>query len=317
MSESTSFVGIDVSKNVLDVYGLPSAEHWQVSNDEAGCAQLVERLKPLGEAVLVVMEATNVFWRMAAAALAGAGLACAVVNPRQVRDFAKAMGTLAKTDAIDAKVLADFAQRVNPPVRALPDAQCQVAAEMLGRRLQLMGMCVAEKNRLATASAKKVRKDIEATIAFLEKRLGALDHEIDTWLQSTPIDQSRADLLQSFTGIGQHTARSLLITLPELGRLNGRSVPWRVLRRLPKTREENAASVTSPGGAASCVPPCTCRPSRPSSTTPLSGRFINVLSKPVSITMWPSPLACAKSSSSSTPCSGRINLGKIYTMLDS
>jgi transposase len=224
MSESTSFVGIDVSKNVLDVHGLPSGEHWQVSNDEAGCAQLTERLKPLGSTVLVVMEATNVFWRMAAAALAGAGLACAVVNPRQVRDFAKSMGILAKTDAIDAQVLALFAQRVNPPVRALPDAQCQVAAEMLGRRAQLMGMRVAEKNRLATASAKKVRKDIEATIAFLEKRLGALDQEIDTWLQSTPIDQSRADLLQSFTGIGQNTARSLLITLPELGHLSSKQI---------------------------------------------------------------------------------------------
>ena len=224
MSESTSFVGIDVSKNVLDVHALPSAEHWQVSNDEAGCAQLIERLKPLGATALVVMEATNVFWRMAAAALAGAGLACAVVNPRQVRDFAKSMGILAKTDAIDAQVLALFAQRVKPPVRALPDAQCQVAAEMLGRRAQLMGMRVAEKNRLTTASAKKVRKDIEATIAFLEKRLGALDHEIDTWLQSTPIDQSRADLLQSFTGIGQNTARSLLITLPELGHLSSKQI---------------------------------------------------------------------------------------------
>jgi transposase len=185
---------------------------------------LVERLKPLGETLLVVMEATNVFWRMAAAALAGAGLACAVVNPRQVRDFAKSMGILAKTDAIDAQVLAQFAQRVKPPVRALPDAQCQVAAELLARRAQLMGMRVAEKNRLATASAKKVRKDIEATIAFLEKRLAALDEEIDQWLKSTPIDQSRADLLQSFTGIGQNTARSLLITLPELGRLSGKQI---------------------------------------------------------------------------------------------
>jgi transposase len=224
MSESTSFVGIDVSKNVLDVHVLPAGEHWQVSNDGAGCAQLIERLKPLGEAVLVVMEATNVFWRMAAAALASAGLACAVVNPRQVRDFAKAMGKLAKTDALDAEVLALFAQRIQPPVRALPSAQCQVAAEMLTRRAQLMGMRVAEKNRLATASAKKVRKDIQTTIAFLEKRLGALDQEIDTWLQSTPIDQSRANLLQSFTGIGENTARSLLITLPELGRLSGKQI---------------------------------------------------------------------------------------------
>jgi transposase len=224
MSESTSFVGIDVSKDALDVYLLPGDEHWRVINDQAGCADLVERLKPLGEAVLVVMEATNVFWRMAAAALAGAGLACAVVNPRQVRDFAKAMGKLAKTDALDALVLALFAQRIKPPVRALPSAQCQVAAEMLARRAQLMGMRVAEKNRLATASARKVRKDTQATIAFLEKRLAGLDEEIDQWLKSTPIDQSRADLLQSFTGIGQNTARSLLITLPELGRLSGKQI---------------------------------------------------------------------------------------------
>jgi transposase len=224
MSEFTSFVGIDVSRNVLDVYGLPSGEHWQLSNDQAGCASLVERLKPLGETVLVVMEATNVFWRMAATALAGAGLACAVVNPRQVRDFAKSMGMLAKTDAIDARVLALFAQRVNPPVRALPSAQCQVAAEMLARRAQLMGMRVAEKNRLATANAKKVRKDIELTIAFLGKRLAALDEEIDQWLKSTPIDQSRANLLQSFPGVGQTTARSLLITLPELGSLSGKQI---------------------------------------------------------------------------------------------
>lgn len=224
MSESASFVGIDVSKSVLDVHVLPGAEHWQVSNDEAGCAQLIERLKPLGARVLVVMEATNVFWRMAAAALAGAGLACAVVNPRQVRDFARSMGTLTKTDAIDARVLAEFAQRVKPPVRALPDAQCQVAAELLARRAQLMGMRVAEKNRLGTATAKKVRRDIEVTIGFLEKRLAALDEEIDQWLKSTPIDQSRADLLQSFTGVGQNTARSLLITLPELGRLSNKQI---------------------------------------------------------------------------------------------
>jgi transposase len=224
MSESTSFVGIDVSKDALDVYVLPEGKHWQVANDQAGCAQLIERLKPLGETVLVVMEATNVFWRMAAAALAGAGLACAVVNPRQVHDFGKAMGKLAKTDRLDAEVLALFAQRIQPPVRALPSAQCQVAAELLARRAQLMGMRVAEKNRLATASAKRVRKDIEATIAFLEKRLGALDQEIDTWLQSTPIDQSRANLLQSFTGIGANTARSLLITLPELGSLSGKQI---------------------------------------------------------------------------------------------
>lgn len=224
MSESKSFVGIDVSKDALDVHVLPEGEQFQVGNDQAGCARLVERLKPLSGTVLVVMEATNVFWRMAAAALASAGLACAVVNPRQVHDFGKAMGRLAKTDALDAQVLALFAQRIQPPVRALPSAQCQVAAELLARRAQLMGMRVAEKNRLATAQAKKVRRDIEATIAFLEKRLAALDQEIDAWLQSTPIDQSRVNLLKTFTGIGQNTARSLLITLPELGSLSGKQI---------------------------------------------------------------------------------------------
>ena len=224
MNEPTSFVGIDVSKNTLDVHVLPAGDHWQVANDPTGCAQLIEHLEPLGETALVVMEATNVFWRMATTALAGAGLRCAVVNPRHVRDFAKAMGLLAKTDAIDARVLAEFAQRIKPPVRALPSAQCQLAAEMLGRRAQLMGMRVAEINRLATATAKRVRKDIQTTISFLEKRLAAMDEEIDHWLMSTPIDQSRADLLQSFTGIGSTTSRSLLITLPELGSLSGKQI---------------------------------------------------------------------------------------------
>lgn len=224
MSEPTHFIGIDVSKNTLDVHVLPTGESWAVANDPAGCMQLAERLNSLGETALVVMEATNVFWRIAATTLAGAGLRCAVVNPRQVRDFAKAMGILAKTDATDARVLAEFAQRIQPPVRALPSAQCQVAAEMLSRRAQLMGTRVAEINRLATASAQRIRKDIEAMIAFLDKRLAALDKEIDRWIESTPIDQSKANLLQSFKGIGATTSRTLLITLPELGRLSNKQI---------------------------------------------------------------------------------------------
>lgn len=224
MSQFNVFAGIDVSKDHLDVHLLPEGQSWRVANDEAGCAQLSERLQGLSAAVLVVMEATNVFWRLAATRLASAGLSAAVVNPRQVRDFAKATGQLAKTDAIDAKVLALFAQRIEPPVRALPSEQCQVAAELLARRAQLMGMRVAEKNRLSTARAGKVRKDINATIAFLEKRIAGLDEEIDQWLKSTPIDQSRANLLKSFTGIGENTARTLLISLPELGNLSGKQI---------------------------------------------------------------------------------------------
>jgi transposase len=224
MSQFSVFAGIDVSKDHLDVHVLPEGGSWRVANDEAGCAQLSKRLTGLSGPVLVVMEATNVFWRLAATELASVGISAAVVNPRQVRDFARATGQLAKTDAIDAYVLALFAQRIEPPVRALASAQCQVAAELLARRAQLMGMRVAEKNRLGTARAAKVRKDISTTIAFLEKRIGALDEEIDQWLKSTPIDQSRANVLKSFTGIGEHTAKSLLISLPELGTLSGKQI---------------------------------------------------------------------------------------------
>lgn len=223
MSQFNVFVGIDVSKDHLDVHVLPEDQSWRVANDDAGCTELSERLSGLS-GVLVVMEATNVFWRLAATRLASAGVRAAVVNPRQVRDFAKATGQLAKTDAIDAHVLALFAEAIKPPMRALPSEQCQMAAELLARRAQLMGMRVAEKNRLATARAAKVRKDITATIAFLEKRIGALDEEIDQWLKSTPIDQSRVNLLKSFSGIGEHTAKSLLITLPELGSLTAKQI---------------------------------------------------------------------------------------------
>lgn len=224
MSEYSAFVGIDVSRDRLDVHALPDALSCDFVNDESGAKRLCERLMALPQPALVVMEATNVFWKSAAMHLGSAGLQVAVVNPRQVRDFAKATGTLAKTDAIDAKVLALFAQRLRPPVRALPSAQCELARELLARRAQLMGMRTAEKNRLASARAKRVRKDIEATIAFLDKRLAALDQEIDQWLKTTAIDQTRVDVLKSFTGIAQGSARALLIGVPELGSLSGKQI---------------------------------------------------------------------------------------------
>jgi transposase len=223
MNETKSFVGIDVSKQTLDVHVLPGGESWSVGNDRTGIDALANRLKKLDAVALVVMEATNVFWREAAMVLGGAGLAVAVVNPRQVRDFAKATGELAKTDAIDARILALFAERVRPQVYALPDAQAQEAAELLSRQSQLKGMRVAEINRLGTARAKKVRQDIEALIAFLDKRLEALDKEIDAWLKTTPIDQSRVDLIVSMTGIGQRTARTLIIAMPEIGSLSSKA----------------------------------------------------------------------------------------------
>ena len=224
MSKTPYFVGIDVSKKTLDVHILHVEKSWTSNNDEAGVAEINQHLLSLDGDVTVVLEATNVFWQLAATSLASAGIKVAVVNPRQVRDFARAMGILAKTDKLDAMVLALFAERVKPKAHPLPSKDCQVAAELLARRAQLMAMRVAEKNRLCSARAKRVRKDIEGTLAFLDKRLAAIDKDIDKWLKTTPLDQSRVDLLTSFTGIGQQTARTLVLTLPELGTLTSKQV---------------------------------------------------------------------------------------------
>jgi len=224
MDRFNVYVGVDVSKDRLDVYLQPDGQSCSFTNDEPGIAQLCDYLQRQASATLVVMEATNVFWKLAATQLAAASLNVAVVNPRQVRDFAKATGTLAKTDTIDAKVLALFAERVCPPVRVLPGEQCEMARELLARRAQLSAMRVAEKNRLTSARGKTVRKDIEAIISFFDKRLKTLDNEIDQWLAATPVDQTRVDLLKSFRGIGPSTARALLIGVPELGSLTGKQI---------------------------------------------------------------------------------------------
>ena len=224
MSDHALFVGIDVSKERLDVCVLPQGEHFAVSNNEAGVAELRERLISLCAHPLVVMEATNTFCNRSAPLGGGAGLRVWVVTPRLGRDFATPPGKVAKTDAIDAQVLALFAQAIRPAARSLPNEQCEIARELLARRTQLMAMRTAEKNRMSSVRGKKVRKDIEALIGFLDKRLKGLDQEIDEWLDSTPIDQTRADLLKSFSGIGPGSARALLIGVPELGSLTGKQV---------------------------------------------------------------------------------------------
>jgi len=212
---SAIFVGIDVSKAALDVALRPAGEPWRCANDEVGIAALVSRLQPLVPEV-VVLEATGGLERLVVAALAVAGVPVAVVNPRQVRDFAKATGRLAKTDALDAAVLAHFAEAIHPTPRPLPDAQSQELAALVERRRQVVGMLTAEKNRFHQALP-AVRPKVAAHIAWLEQALKELDAELDQMLRASPLWRERDDLLRSVPGVGPTVSRTLLAHLPELG----------------------------------------------------------------------------------------------------
>jgi len=212
------FIGIDVSKATLDIAALPDGESWTVTNDDHGLAELAPRLVTLAP-VLIVLEATGGFEMLAAITLAKHGLPIAIVNPRQVRDFAKAMGQLAKTDALDAGMLADFAQRVRPTPRPLPDEAAQFLESLLTRRRQIVDMLTAEKNRLSFARG-PVKRDITQHIRWLEKRLADVDGDLQDAVAASPLYQAKADLLRSVPGVGPVTALTLLATLPELGHLS-------------------------------------------------------------------------------------------------
>jgi len=208
--------GIDVSKARLDVDFSDDRPGFGAANDPAGHAQIVQTLKSTS-ALRIVIEATGGYERTIVAELAAAGLPVVVVNPRQVRDFAKATGRLAKTDAIDAKVLALFAIAIQPPLRPVEDAQSQVFTELLTRRRQLVQMRVAESNRLAQARDRRVRKSIEGVIKLLDRQIDSIDGEIDQHIQNSDIWKEKEELLLAVEGIGPTTARTLLADLPELG----------------------------------------------------------------------------------------------------
>jgi transposase len=210
-----SYVGIDVSKATLDVAVRPSGEAWQSTNDEAGIAALVSRLQALAPQ-LVALEATGGLERMVVAALALAELPVAVVNPRQVRNFAKATGRLAKTDAVDAAVLAHFAQALQPTPRPLPDAATQALGALVERRRQVVGMLTAEKNRLQQALP-AVHDKVAAHIVWLEQALAEVDGELDQLLRASPLWRERDQLQRSVPGVGPAVSRTLLAHLPELG----------------------------------------------------------------------------------------------------
>ncbi len=214
---SPVYVGIDVAQEHLDGAVAPAGEEWRSPHDEEGIAQMVARLRALRPA-LVVLEATGGVEVMLVAALAAADLPVVVVNPRRVRDFARAMGNLAKTDRLDAQVLALFAERVRPPVRPLPDAESQALRALVTRRRQVVEMLVAEKNHRRTALP-PVRRRIERHITLLEQELREMDDELSRALRASPLWREQEDLLRSVPGIGPILAATLLADLPELGTL--------------------------------------------------------------------------------------------------
>jgi transposase len=219
-------VGIDVAKAELVIVVRPSGETWTASNDERGVRSVVERLTRLAPE-LIVLEATGGYELVCVAALAAAELPVVVVNPRQVRDFAKATGQLAKTDRIDAGVLALFAERIRPAVRPLPDADARALEALLTRRRQLLEMRQAEANRLGLVGGRAqrpVRQSLKKHIAFLDRELAMTESDLDGLVRQSPVWRERDDLLQSVPGIGPIVARTLLAELPELGQLNRRAI---------------------------------------------------------------------------------------------
>ena len=214
---TASFVGIDVSKHQLDVAVRPRGETWTVAHDEAGLSALVARLRALAP-TLIVLEATGGLEVALAGALATATLPGAVVNPRQVRDFARSTGTLAKTDRLDAQLLAQFADTGRPEPRPLPDAQAQELTALLQRRRQLVEMLTAEKNRLALAS-RRIRPQLQAHIEWLHKQIAQFDDDLRQLVRASPLWREKDDLLRSAPGVGPGLSTTLLAALPELGRL--------------------------------------------------------------------------------------------------
>ena len=223
MEQEATYVGIDVSKAQVDVAVRPTDDIWKIANDEAGNRQLVSQLKAL-EPNLVLLEASGGLELPLVAVLASEAVPVVVVNPRQVRDFAKATGQLAKTDALDAAVLAHFAEAVQPPVRPLRDAETQVLNSLVARRHQVMAMLVSEKNRLHSATTVAVRPSIQDHISWLERALDDLDEGLRQTLRQSPVWREKDDLLRSVPGVGEQLSLTLLAYLPELGTLDRRQI---------------------------------------------------------------------------------------------
>lgn len=222
METQPVFVGIDVGKAQVDVARSDSDEVWTLGNDEKGLQELVRRLKAI-DPELVVMEATGGFEFPAAAAIAAADIQIVIANPRHCRDFAKSTGQLAKTDTIDARGLALFAERVRPQVRELPSEEARALEALVSRRRQIIDMITAEKNRLGFA-LKPVRKGIQKHITWLERQLSDINSDLDTTIRKSSIWAAKSDLLQTVPGVGPNLSRVLIAELPELGQLSHKQI---------------------------------------------------------------------------------------------
>jgi transposase len=226
MEEPTTtncFVGIDISKRQLDVHILPSGAAFSVARDAAGLEQLIMTLRPHAPQ-LIVLEATGGLEVVVCAQLAAAGLPVVAVNPRQVRAFAVTLGRRARTDRLDAAVIASFAERLRPETRPLPDATTQALGELVTRRRQIAGMITAEGNRLQQALDRRLQKRLKAHLVWLQRDLTDIESDLDTAIRNSPIWCEQVDLLTSVPGVGPATARCLIAELPELGKLDRRRI---------------------------------------------------------------------------------------------
>ena len=294
MEASNIFIGIDVSKERLDIGTYPSGQCQSVTHDDASIQGLVAQWKELRPR-LIVLEATGGFERRISRALVSAELRFTIVNPRHVRNFAKATGQLAKTDRLDALILARYAEAVRPAVRALPDEATQELKALTARRRQIIEMMVAEKNRLASAP-KAVKKRINIHLRWLEAELARVNKDLDQAIRQSPIWKENEDLLQSAPAIGPTVSRTLIAELPELGKLNRKQIAA-LVGIAPINRDSGKfKGRRSIWGGRSTVRACLY--GRPGSKPTQSdhSRFLqNDCEQPVSVQRWPWSLVCVNS----------------------
>ena len=301
-------VGIDVSKDRLDVAVRPSGEVFAVARDADGIDGLIARIAPLCPTAVAV-EATGGYETVVAASLAAAGLAVVVVNPAQVRGFARALGQRAKTDPIDARIIAHFVEATKPEIRPLADAETRMLADLVARRRQIVQMIVAERQRQRRLPDKRLQKSIARLLAALQKELSSLETDIDDAVRGSPAWRDKEDLLASVPGIGKIIARTLLAELPELGALDRRKIAA-LVGLAPWTRQSGqwkgksfigggradvrAALFTGAMVAARYNPDPQCHRSGPKAVAPTNRLTAKTVAHPVGFADWTSPTSRAR-----------------------